>query len=392
MRVLMITFLIPFPEALNGAALVMHGQLAALSARHEVTLVTFAMENAAQEKALGQLRASGVKVHVVGDAWPTRVIRCKRFFERVLNRLRSRHPWSSATFIDPRMQRLLDNLLAQQYFDVVQAENVGFGNYRFETRIPSVLTEHEVGRSLRGDCEEWQQYQPAMWRQFERIQVFTPRDAAMVRAVAPELADRVRINPFGVDIPHEADYQQEEPGTVAFVGGFNHPPNVDAALWLGSEIMPLLRNQWPGIRLTIVGSSPPREVRALARDDIIVTGRVSAVEPYLERAAVVLAPLRTGGGMRVKVLQAMALGKTVVTTPLGAEGLWVPGCEPPLVIAEDAEGIARATSALLVEEQTRHTLGPRARAYVKTYYSWSAYSDRLERIYQELHPMTPSQR
>ena len=205
MKILMISFLIPSPEALNGSALFIHGQLAALSARHEVTLVTFAAADAAEKRALDHLRASGVRVYDVGGAWPTCTIRWKRYLERILNRLRGRHVWTSLNFIDPRMQYLLNDLLAQQYFDVIQVENIGFGNYRFETRIPSVLTEHEVGRSLPGYSGEWQQVQPAIWRQFDCIQVFTPRDAAAIRAVAPELAERVRINPFGIDIPEEAD-------------------------------------------------------------------------------------------------------------------------------------------------------------------------------------------
>jgi glycosyltransferase involved in cell wall biosynthesis len=302
------------------------------------------------------------------------------------------------------MQRLLDQLLSEQQFDLLQVEDNAMGNYRYRTQIPSVLTEHEVRspsrpgyenlwkqisiqRALsRGEESRWQEYQPNVWHRFNRIQVFTPRDAAVIGIMAPELADRVRINPFGVKIPAAADPKREEPDTVLFIGGFGHPPNVDAALWLGAEIMPALRTLRPGIRLTIVGSYPTGAVRALACDDITVTGRVSEVESYLERAAVVLAPLRLGGGMRVKVLQAMGMGKAVVTTPLGAEGLTGAGKHPPLAIAEDAEGIARAASALLGEEETRRALGQRARAYVKTHYSWSAYGQRIEAIYAELYP------
>jgi glycosyltransferase involved in cell wall biosynthesis len=282
------------------------------------------------------------------------------------------------------MQRLLNHLLATQDFDVVQVENSGFGNYRIETTLPSVLTELEVGRSLPGDENDWKQVQPAIWRQFNRIQVFTPRDAAEIRAVAPELSDRVRINPFGIDIPEEADPGLEEPGTVVFVGGFNHLPNVDAALWLGNEIMPLLRRLRNGIRLIIVGDNPSVALRALACDDMIVTGRVPSVEPYLDRAAVVLAPVRLGGGMRVKVLEAMAMGKAVVTTPLGAEGLLGPRNALPLAIGETAEEVATATASLLASPEHRRALGTRARAFVTEYHSWSAYAARLEAIYAEL--------
>jgi glycosyltransferase involved in cell wall biosynthesis len=308
------------------------------------------------------------------------------------------------------MQCLLDRLLSAQRFDLLQVEDNAMGNYRYQAQIPTVLTEHEVRSTLLSDHHDgwkagwiqrliseaeqrrWQQYQRIVWRRFDRIQVFTPRDAVGIQTLAPELADRVRINPFGVEIPAEADPSREEIGTIVFVGGFGHPPNVDAALWLRHEIMPLLRAFWPGIRLTIVGSYPTQAVRALASNDIIVTGRVPAVEPFLERAAVVLAPLRTGGGMRVKVLQAMALGKAVVTTPIGAEGLAVTDGQPPLAIAEDAEEIARTTAALLAADDARRALGRRARAFVVEHHSWLAYRERLEAIYTELQPGTDSVR
>jgi glycosyltransferase involved in cell wall biosynthesis len=150
--------------------------------------------------------------------------------------------------------------------------------------------------------------------------------------------------------------------------------------------MPLLRNLWPGIRLTIVGSYPTKAVKALASNDVIVTGRVPAIEPYLEQAAVVVAPLRLGGGMRVKVLQAMAAGKAVVTTPLGAEGLSGTRNALPLGIGQTAEEIAIATTSLLASREERHALGRRARAFVTEHHSWSAYRERLETIYAELQP------
>jgi glycosyltransferase involved in cell wall biosynthesis len=171
---------------------------------------------------------------------------------------------------------------------------------------------------------------------------------------------------------------------IVFVGGFNHWPNVDAALWLGNEIMPLLRASRPGVHLWLVGSQPPPSVQQLAAADITVTGRVPSVEPYLERAALVLAPLRRGGGMRMKVLQAMALGKAVVTTPLGAEGLALAGQPAPLAIAESAPELAARVTDLLAEPDERHALGRQARAFVEEHHSLAAYGRRLTAIYDQL--------
>jgi glycosyltransferase involved in cell wall biosynthesis len=134
----------------------------------------------------------------------------------------------------------------------------------------------------------------------------------------------------------------------------------------------------------LVGSYPPPEVQALAAADICVTGRVPEVEPWLEQAAVVLAPVRIGGGMRTKVLQGMAMGKAVVTTPLGAEGLSTVDGRPPLVIGQDAASLAQATAALLASARERRVLGASARTFVAKHFSAEAYVRRLESVYAEL--------
>src|SRR5262249_52792545 len=277
------------------------------------------------------LRAAGVNVHHVWRSLPAGVDLWRRRLRGTIGWLRGDRPLRALQFFDPAKQHRLDQLLQEQQFGLLQVEDNSMGNYHYRTQIPTVFTEHEVRSTLlsdRQDCgktgwiqrvlseaerRRWQKYQLAVWRRFERIQVFTQRDAAVIQSMAPKIADRVRINPFGVEVPVEAEPDCEEARTVLFAGGFGHRPNVDAALWLGNEIMPLLRTLCSGVRLIIAGINPPRSVLALACNDIIVTGRVSTIEPFLERAAVVLAPVRTGGGMRVKVLQAMAFGKAVVT-------------------------------------------------------------------------------
>jgi len=397
----MVTPMLPYPGAVSGGMLVMHAQLVGLAARHQVTLATFAGDDPAEVKAVDDLRASGVNVFYIWRSWPSSVVWRRRFRDGI-GWLRGGRPLRTLRFTDPEMQRLLDQLFREQEFELLQVEDNAMGNYCYRTQVPSVLTEHEAryfpagdreSRSMEnwmrrrlGEAEQrrWREYQPNVWRRFSRIQVFTPRDAAAIEMMAPDVANRVRINPFGVDVSAEADPNLEQPDEVVFIGGFRHPPNVDAALWLGNEIMPRLRSLRPGIRLSIVGSYPTNAVQALAGDDIIVTGRVPSVEPYLERAGVVLAPLRTGGGMRVKVLQAMGMGKAVVTTPLGAEGLTHDGEHPPLSIAETAGDIAVAAARLLTSCEDRLALGRRARAFVAEHYSWSGYRARLEAVYQEL--------
>jgi glycosyltransferase involved in cell wall biosynthesis len=234
------------------------------------------------------------------------------------------------------------------------------------------------------DWQHWRNYHLAVWRRFDGIQAFTARDAAAIQTLAPEVAARVRVNPFGVALPAIDNLSREDANEIIFIGNMTHPPNVDAAVWLGREIMPELIKLIPSAHLTIVGDSPPAEVRALANDNIAIAGYVPTIAPYLERAAVIVAPIRIGGGQRMKVLQGLAYGKAVVTTPRGADGLDIEGCAPPLSIATDTASLAQAIAELLASATARHNLGQRARAFVEQHYSPAAYARRLEKIYGEL--------
>jgi glycosyltransferase involved in cell wall biosynthesis len=300
------------------------------------------------------------------------------------------------------MQNLLDRLLHRERFDILQVEDNAMAGYEFNTTIPSVLTEHEVreagpdspdepwrsapllARLNRMQHARWKAYQAKAWSRFDRIQVFTARDRAALSGIAPSLTERVRLNPFGVEVPPSPVEGPGAEGSVVFVGAFVHEPNVDAALWLHNEIMPLVRASTPAAHLTIVGREPPPEVRALHGAHTCVTGQVESVETYLDRAAVVVAPVRTGAGMRLKVLQAMAHGRAVVATPTGAEGLATAvGCVP-LLTATDARDFAAAVVRLLDEPHTRQQLGAQARAFVEKNFGWPAHIQRLESIYKEL--------
>jgi glycosyltransferase involved in cell wall biosynthesis len=147
--------------------------------------------------------------------------------------------------------------------------------------------------------------------------------------------------------------------------------------------MPAVRAHFPRARLRIVGTAPPPEIRALAGPDVELVADAPNVLPHLEQASVVLAPVRTGGGMRMKVLQAMAAGKAVVTTSRGREGYDCFGEEPPLLIADDGGDIAAATTTLLGDGERRRALGTRAREFAERHCGPDAWARRLTAVYQE---------
>jgi polysaccharide biosynthesis protein PslH len=401
MKILLVTPMPPRAEAPGAIPLVLHAAVTGLRARHDVTLLTVVGDEPGEAEAVQLIRRSGLDVHAVDRRQPNGAARHRRRLRLAGTWARGRYPWRTVWFADPAVQTTLDRLTQTQRFDVVALEDNSMGVFRVPGDLPAVLTEHEVRsprdvygqlgplqpwirRTVRAlDRRRWPRYQESVWRKYDRLQVFTRRDASHVMDVAPELGERVRVNPFGVDLPDPADPAREEPDTMLFVGNFMHPPNLDAAAWLAREIVPRIRVLRPSARLTIVGAALPGQVRALGGDGVEFVGDVPLIGPVLESTALVLAPVRHGGGMRMKVLQALAAGKATVTTRRGAEGLLLEDEEPPLVVADDADAIASAAALLLDDHAERRALGTRAREFVRRRHSPEAYAQRLEAVYEE---------
>jgi glycosyltransferase involved in cell wall biosynthesis len=401
MRVLLV---VPAPPAADGAGAIpvlLHAELLGLAERHEVTLVTAVGDEPGEADAARRLEAE-VEVHVADRRRPPPGMARRRRQMRMASAwVRGRWPWRTVWFAAPEVQRILDRLGAERSFDVVAVEDSAMSVFRYPPGLPSVYTHHEVLRPRpvdwhpgpprrwpgwafgELDWRRWARFQPEAWRRFDRVQVFSRRDAEQVAALAPEVADRVRVDPFGLVLPPRADPAREVPGTILFVGAFHHPPNRDAATWLAREILPAVLERQPGARLRIVGSGPTPEVRALAGPNVELVADAPSVLPHLEEAAVVMAPVRTGGGMRMKVLQAMAAGKAVVTTPRGTEGYTGFGEEPPLAVGESSAEIAAVTADLLGDDGRRRQLGERAREFAERHHSPGAWAERQTVVYEE---------
>jgi glycosyltransferase involved in cell wall biosynthesis len=375
MRILMVTPMPPQSQAPGAIPLVLHAELLGLMPHHQISLVTVAGQEPGEKEAVNQLIAAGVDIRAVHRTQLQGWAKWQRRLRLATLWLGGKFPWRTVWFWEPEIQEILDHILAENIFDLVLVEDNAMGAYIYRTTNFLLYTEHEVRRPRKInytgvnqsnllywtlkeiDWARWPRYQRLIWQKFDRIQVFTQRDADAVGQLAPELKKLVRVNPFGIEIPALSDIKLQEKNTLLFVGNFTHPPNVDAAIWLGKEIMPLLRVDHPDIRLWLIGIYPPQDVKALACDDILVTGPVPEIEPYFARAALVVAPVRIGGGMRMKVLQAMALGKAVVTTPRGTDGLMINSQQPPLVTANDPSQFAQAIVKLLSDDNLRCSLG-----------------------------------
>jgi glycosyltransferase involved in cell wall biosynthesis len=401
MRILLV---LPVPPQADGGGAIpvlLWAELRGLRQRHEVTLVTALGDEPGEEEAVRRLREDGEVFVVDRRRPPPGARRYRRQLRMAAAWARGRWPWRTVWFADPGFQQALDRLAAEREFDLVAVEDSAMSVFRYPAGVATVFTHHEVlrprpvdwspgpPRQWPGwafgelDWRRWRRFQSEAWRRFDRVQVFSNRDAKAIAELAPDVADRVRVDPFGLILPPVADPAREVPGTILFVGAFHHPPNRDAALWLAREILPAVLERAPGARLRIVGSAPPPEVLELAGPQVEVVADAPSVLPHTEAAAVVMAPVRTGGGMRMKVLQAMAAGKAVVTTPRGTEGYTGFDEEPPLAVGESEAEIAAATAALLEDEAARRDLGARARRFAERHHSPEAWAERQTAVFEE---------
>jgi glycosyltransferase involved in cell wall biosynthesis len=269
--------------------------------------------------------------------------------------------------------------------DIVQIEFAVMGQYagRLDRSVPLVLVEHDPADSGTSARERaaMARFRARTYARADAIVCFTERDRAAVRALAPSV--ETAAIPLGVEPPPlPLDPQGARP-EVVFVGSFSHPPNVEAATRLAMDIFPRVLRSRPEARLLLVGPDPPSRLRALASESVSVTGRVDDLDAVLDAAAVVAAPITHGGGMRVKVLDALAAGKALVASSLAVEGLDLePGRHA--IVADGDEAFADAVAALLADRPRRAALGTAARQWVETHGGWQRVLDSYEALYESV--------
>ncbi len=242
-------------------------------------------------------------------------------------------------------------------------------------------------------------YSLVQWQKLRRYERHIGNRADLTVAVsAPDaqalaeggIHSRIIVVPNGIDASaYEGICRaQPSPDTILFLGKMDYRPNIDAALWFGAEALPMIQSKAPQVRFQIVGQNPHPRLDVLRRNPAVeITGTVPEIEPYLAAAAVVVIPMRVGGGTRLKALEAMAACRPIVSTSLGVEGIDVThGRE--LLLADTPADFARAVLSLL--EDQRHggaetqRLARAARRFVAERYDWDVLTPLLEQAYVEL--------
>ena len=365
-----------------------------LASRHEITFFTFYDAHGDDiHRDLERLFARVVLVPLSLPA-PRSRQECAEYARNFF----TTRPYNMAKYCRPAVANKLLELLQKQRYDVIVCDFViAAGVVPWEFPVPKVLFTHnveamiwrrhlEVARNPGLKAVAWREYRTMA--RAERIYVTR---ADHVLAVSENDRDffarlvesrKISVIPTGVDTEYfQPSASEERPGLLVFVGSMDWLPNEDAVFYFAEQILPRVRRNIPQVNLLIVGRRPSRRLQALAAksDALQITGQVADIRPYVQGASVCVVPLRVGGGTRLKIFEAMAMGKAIVSTSIGAEGLPVKHGEN-IILADDPEEFARGVVDLLRNPVVRHRLGEAARQLVERNYSWSAVSADFDTV------------
>lgn len=310
-----------------------------------------------------------------------------------LRRLALRAPYAVSRFTAPQPKALLAQWFSQRRFDVAVCDFLASTlNFPQNLEIPTALFQHNVESILwhrRAQMEvRWvdrliakieyakmRRFEPRQVRRFHHIiAVSDPDRDAMSAMVDPSC---ISVVPTGVDLSqfrYDPNYEPDSP-LVVFTGSMDWNPNIDGVEFFCDKIWPQILARIPNARFRIVGRDPDSRVLNLASSSVEITGSVPSIVGHLRESAVFVVPLRIGGGTRIKIYEAMAMGKATVSTRVGAEGLDVRDGND-ILLADDPSRFADSVCSLLLDREMRRRL-ERAAAATAAKYDWSVIADRF---------------
>jgi sugar transferase (PEP-CTERM/EpsH1 system associated) len=411
-KILVLTPQFPSYPPSQGTTIRNFNLVAGLARRHEVHLLSFGDPAVSRETPLHALCRS---VQVVRPPGRTTA-------QRLQGLVFSRQPDMARRLPSAPFRAALDVTLQREDPDVVQVEGIELAQYLFHAaarrgeraRPLLVFDDHnaeyllqqrafetDAGQLWPFQARRWagasysfvqwrrlQRYERRACRVADRVAAVSEADAEALRRLLPDLAPAVVPNGVDMDyytaeVPPLAGVEGPTAGDLVFTAKMDFRPNVDAVLWFARQVLPLVRRESPATRFWVVGKDPHPRLAPLADEPgVVLTGWVEDVRPYIDAAGLYVIPLRIGGGTRLKVLEAMAMGKAIVSTALGCEGFdLVPDQE--LVVADEPAAFARAILDLLGNPDLRGRLGRAARRFAGARYDWRMIVPKMERLYNE---------
>jgi glycosyltransferase involved in cell wall biosynthesis len=317
----------------------------------------------------------------------------------------------------PGMRALVLRLIAERSIDVIHADQLTMTQFAQQTGKGTwPLTVFDAHNAVWTIVDRMRQnapwflapvasletkrvmnYEGRIVSEFDHTLAVTGQDRlALLQAVGayrqdiPQADLPISVIPIAVDTGQLTPIENPPDSTaIVTLGTLHYPPNADGIRWFFQQVFPLVQRQVPDARLTIIGKNPPQDFVQFAErhtEAVTVTGYIPDLEPYLAQSALMVVPVRAGGGMRVRILEAFARGMPVVTTTVGLEGIEAQP-ESEVLLADDPEAFADAVVRLLKDPQLRQCLSTNSRRLAETRYDWQVVLKEMDRVYLEIESM-----
>jgi glycosyltransferase involved in cell wall biosynthesis len=396
-----------------GAQARVHGLITELARRHHLTAAMLVDDEFDAEECRRAMQIYCNKVVLVPNPYGYEGL-TKRLLQ--LRSLASTRSFERLRVTVPVLQRALDRILRSTRFDVVNLEFSYLGHCDLRQappgeKLPALVVDshnidYDLARQYARDGRSLslvrRLYASANWRKLRREELGTYRDADGIylcsatdqRRLLNEVPEaRTAVIPNAADVEYYQPRPADPPSdgrTVVFFGLLSYVPNIDGVVHFVHDIWPRIAEAHPEARCKIIGGRPPPSLLALAGPRVQLTGFVSDLRPHLAAAAAVVVPLRLGGGTRLKIVEAMAMGKAVVSTTLGAEGIEaVHGRD--ILVEDEPAAFAEAVNRLLASPGLAARIGQSARQLTVGRYAWSGAARSLEGFYRRILEDGPGQ-
>jgi len=393
MRVLLLTQVLPYPPD-SGPKVKTYHVLKYLAQKHQVTLVSFVRDTDMPEY-VQQLESICERVITVP-------IKRAPLLDLVflVKSLLTRQPWMMLRDERPEMRAALQALADTIHFDVVHADQLNMAQYALPfTKSRKVLDLHNalwvlyqrmaatlplhnpMKYLLLRDWRLLKNYEGKMCRVFDAVTAVSEEDKqSLIEAGA---RSDIQVIPIAIDTDKQA-FIQRAPSSphIVHVGTMYWPANVDGIRWFLDQIYPIIKQQVPNVRCTLIGARPPQDIKEREQTDssLKVTGYVDDPLPYLQDSSMMIVPLRAGGGMRVKILNAFAQGLPMVSTTVGCEGIHVTN-NYNILVADSPQDFAQQTVRLLTDSALNEQLTLRGRQTAEQQYDYRRACVPLDQIY-----------
>jgi glycosyltransferase involved in cell wall biosynthesis len=386
LKTLVVTPFLPYPLVF-GAAIRLYNKLRMLGTFSDVSLLSY--QSWTDEDPAAHL-ATLCREVVVLDAKPP-----DSKVERVRS-LASLHSYQHRAHRSAAMQRAIDEMVAAERYDILMVDLTPMGQFRLPDGPLRVLDLHNIEhelverrattartklrRAMLGlEARKLRREELEFCRRFDLLLTTSDRETEILRSWGMPRVETV-VNTIDAQAFTPPPGPRDVGPRLAFIGTTHVDANRDGVRYFMDEIFPMVREKVPEVEVDIVGGNPPAEIRAYdALPGVRVTGQVKDVRDYMATARVLIVPLRSGGGTRLKILEGLSFGVPTVSTSIGAEGLdLVPG--EHLLIADEPRSFADSVLRLLDDETLRVRLRSAGRQYVEEHYDWRMVQDRLRTV------------